>query len=297
MEGVQFEPMSVGRIIDRTFTIYRNNFLRFVTIVAIIQVPVTLLSLVSSSFLLAGVPAHQQVAPEFSDDTTTSFETENETRPRVMREDFASPSLAIVGCLGTVLSGLLAMVGAMLCQAALTKSVSETYLGRELSVGQAYKAILPRFLSLLGASFLVGLVVWLGFLLLIVPGVIFALWLFLTTPSIVVENHRAIQGMSRSKALISGNLGKALAVAFVAGLIGFAINMPTSYLGVLIATLLGPDNIVLSTAVSRCIGVVGQILATPIGAAASILLYYDLRIRKEGFDLQMLAQSAGYDRG
>jgi len=297
MEVVQFEPMSVGRIIDRTFTIYRNNFLRFVTIVAIIQVPIALLSLVSSSFLWAGVPAHRQVAPESSDDTATDFETRSETRPRAVREDFAAPGLAIVGCLGTVFSSLLMMVGAMLCQAALTKSVSETYLGREISVGQAYRAILPRFLSLLGASLLVGLAVWFGFLLLIVPGVIFALWLFLTTPSIVVENQRAIQGMSRSKALVSGNLGKVFAVAFVAGLIGFAINMPTSYLGVLIATLLGRDNPLLGTAVSRFIGVIGQILATPIGAAASILLYYDLRIRKEGFDLQMLAQSAGSDQG
>ena len=33
----------------------------------------------------------------------------------------------------------------------------------------------------------------------------------------------------------------------------------------------------------------------PIGAAASILLYYDLRIRKEGFDLDMLAQSLGLE--
>jgi hypothetical protein len=41
----------------------------------------------------------------------------------------------------------------------------------------------------------------------------------------------------------------------------------------------------------------GQILAIPISTAASILLYYDLRIRKEGFDLQMLAQSMTAGQG
>jgi hypothetical protein len=34
-----------------------------------------------------------------------------------------------------------------------------------------------------------------------------------------------------------------------------------------------------------------SILLTPLGVSTSILLYYDLRIRKEGFDLEMLSRS------
>ena len=48
-----------------------------------------------------------------------------------------------------------------------------------------------------------------------------------------------------------------------------------------------------ATFVSQSAGVLARILSAPIGAAAYVLLYYDLRIRKEGFDLQMLAQSVG----
>jgi hypothetical protein len=301
MQSVQFEPMSVGGILDRTFTIYRNNFLRFVTIVAIIQVPIALLSLISGSFLWAGLPADRDVPSEPSqlsvrDSAQAGADMEVPPTP-IARDHMRGTAMALFGCIGTAASALLIMVGSMLSQAALTESVSETYLGREVSVGQAYRAILPRFLSLLGASILVTLVVWFGFILLVVPGVIFGLWLFLTTPSIVVEGRRATSGMARSKALASGNLGKIFAVGFLAGLISLVITLPTTYLGGMVTTLLGRNNLMLGMFINRFMSVLSQILATPIGAAASILLYYDLRIRKEGFDLQMLAQTMGSDQG
>jgi hypothetical protein len=47
--------------------------------------------------------------------------------------------------------------------------------------------------------------------------------------------------------------------------------------------------------VQQLVSIIPQILATPIGASAFILLYYDLRIRKEGFDLEMLARSMSSD--
>ena len=47
------------------------------------------------------------------------------------------------------------------------------------------------------------------------------------------------------------------------------------------------------TMVTGLFEIAGTILATPISAVAFILLYYDLRIRKEGFDLEMLSQTLG----
>jgi multisubunit Na+/H+ antiporter MnhC subunit len=60
MQAHEFEPMSIGRILDRTFKIYKDNFIRFITIVAIIQVPITLLMIISTSFLQRGVPARNE---------------------------------------------------------------------------------------------------------------------------------------------------------------------------------------------------------------------------------------------
>ena len=60
MQTHDFEPMSIGRILDRTFKIYKDNFIRFITIVAIIQVPFALLTIISMSFIQRGIPVRNQ---------------------------------------------------------------------------------------------------------------------------------------------------------------------------------------------------------------------------------------------
>jgi len=285
MEQQQFEPMSVGRIFDKAFTIYRHNFVRFLTIVALIQVPIALIGLLSTNFMYGGVSAgadagEQTVAaprigdPEMGSGTTVA--------------DSLRPAAII---LMMSVSAVLALVGNMLCQAALAKSVSEYYLDREITVGQAYRFVLPKLLTLIGASLLVGLVVGFGFLLLVVPGVIFSLWFYLTTPCIVVEGRRAAEGMSRSRALVSGNLGKTFLVGLLAMLIAWVVAIPFGVVSGLCTKFFLRDNFMLATTVRHLANVIPQILAMPIGASAFILLYYDLRIRKEGFDLEMLTQS------
>ena len=290
METMQFEPMSVGRIFDRAFAIYRNNFLRFVTIVAIIEVPLALISIASSSWTGTRVPPRQRVASERALPL-------QEDRPAALRYDPEDRPPVPVRMPGLQSHLLLQMVGGMLCQAALIKSVSETYLGNEITIGQAYRSILPRSLTLIAAAICVTLVNALGFMLFVVPGVIFSLWFSLTTPAIVVENHSATSGMSRSKALVAGNLGKVFAVGLLAALISIIISVLFLYLARFAGTMLPADSDMLRSFVSHLAGTLGQILMVPISAAASILLYYDLRIRKEGFDLQMLAQSMASEQG
>jgi hypothetical protein len=285
METMQFEPMSVGRIFDRTFAIYRNNFLRFVTIVALIEVPVALLSTATSSWTQTKAAQPQtfiermKAAREGAPPTSRPSDVVNEPAP------------SVIGVFGRALTFLLQLVGSMLCQAALIKNVSEAYLGNEITIGQAYRFALPKAVTLIAATICVGLVVGLGFLLLFVPGVIFRLWFFLTIPAIVMENRSATAGMSRSKALVAGNLGKVFAVGFLAFLIGLIVSFPLGYVGGYVGTAFFTENTALRVFLIAAATTVSQVLVMPIGAAASILLYYDLRIRKEGFDLQMLAQS------
>jgi hypothetical protein len=278
--------MSVGRIFDRAFAIYRNNFLRFVTI---IEVPVSLLSMISRSWINShswirvGTPVRQPIAVKRS---STTPDTRSGEQPPLL-----------FGCLGTALILLLYGVAGMLCQAALIKNVSEVYLGNIIAVGQAYSFILPRSPTLVGATICVTLVTWFGFMFFFVPGVIFGLWFFLTVPAIVVEGHGALDGMSRSKALVAGNLGKVFAAGFWATVLGYIILLPLGRLGDLGGRALFGDNMMLRSFVNHFTETLSHILIVPIWASVSILLYYDLRIRKEGFDLQMLAQSMTSGQG
>lgn len=284
MQAHEFEPMSIGKILDRTFRIYRDNFIRFVTIVAVIQVPIALLMLVSTSLLHRGVPILRQSEYERS-----AQDVDQDTGS--LGRDESDPFMALLGGGAMLLGGIIGMFGHVLCRGALTKSVSESYLGNEITVGQAYRFVWPKLLTLIGAGILVTLVVYLGIILLVVPGIIFGLWYSLTTPAIIVENLSATRGMSRSKALASGNLGKIFSVGFLIIIIAWVAGMAFTYPVHLLGPILFHDNAMLKIFVSQLFSVVAQILVVPIGATAYILLYYDLRIRKEGFDLQMLAHS------
>ncbi|MBN1972252.1 MAG: hypothetical protein JW787_01335 [Sedimentisphaerales bacterium] len=302
MQAYDFEPMSIGRILDVTFKIYKDNFIRFITIVAIIQIPIGLLSIISSSLIRREAPVRQesysgQINP-LTEQNPESINTEAfRANLENNRNNRSNPAVFIVGGIGMIIVGILSLLGQLLCSGALSKSVSEVYLGNELTVGQAYGYVFPKFLSLLGAGILVALIVYLGFILLIVPGIIFALWLSLTTPAIIIENLRATKGMSRSKALASGNLGKIFSVGFLALLISLLITLPFNFIGGLVGGILFADNLTMITFITQLFSLAGQILIVPIGAIAYILLYYDLRIRKEGFDLVMLANSIGSGQG
>ncbi len=130
-----------------------------------------------------------------------------------------------------------------------------------------------------------------GYALLIVPGVIFALWLALTTQAVVVEGRSATAAMGRSKQLASGNLGKVFAVYFVTVIIGMVLASCCNSVGVLAARQAAADGSVASLVIRGSCSLAGRVLGAPIYATALILLYYDLRIRKEAFDLEMLAQT------
>jgi len=255
MAEAEFVPMSVGQILDRTFKLYRENFVRFVAIIAVVHVPVALLGAVTGAAIQG-----------------------------------AYAGLAVLTGLVTV---FLAVVGQSLGNAALLKSVSESYLGNEVTVGEAYRFVLPKIFTVIWAGIMVGIITTIGFVLLVVPGVIFALWLYLTIPAIVVENLKASRGMSRSKSLVSGNLGKVFGVAFVVFLIGAILGALFQWVGSVVVGPIGGESPSLGVFIGQVFSVVGQVLAAPIGATASILLYYDLRIRKEAFDLEMLANSMG----
>ena len=266
MAELAFEPMSIGQILDRTFSIYRRNFVRFITIVAVISVPVSFVHW-GGAYLLNHMAAGGGQG---------------------------APALGIAKLAGTLFGVLIVLLGTSLCNAALLHGVSESYMGNSVSVGEAYRRVLPKFLTLILAAFLVGLVTTVGLVLLIVPGIIFALRLTLTIPAIVVEDLGATGGMGRSWRLAAGNMGKVFGLLLCLWLIGMIVGLVFQGAGVALGRQLAPQGYFFVTQFS---GLLGNVLVMPISATATILLYYDLRIRKEGFDLEMLAERLAAEGG
>ncbi|NLX03822.1 MAG: hypothetical protein GXY33_01625 [Phycisphaerae bacterium] len=309
----QFEPMSVGQILDRTFKMYRANFLPFIAIVAVVYIPIGLIQGIAQAMLQSSVPMqtvpyedYQYEEEGFDED---GFEQDGAREPgeaammlgqttpegfeqfeRLRFQQEPSVGMALGGAVLMLITVFLIVVGYNLCTGALIKAVSEFYLGRDVTVGQVYRAVWPRLGTIIWAAILVAVAVMFGFALLIVPGVIFALWFALTTQVVVLEDKKATAAMSRSRQLASGNLGKVFGVGFLAMVITWVISIAFGVPAALITGFDGTPSAA-QTLVAQLIQTAGQIVALPIVTGALILLYYDLRIRKEGFDLEMLAQS------
>ncbi|MBN1458779.1 MAG: hypothetical protein JXA57_04530 [Armatimonadetes bacterium] len=191
------------------------------------------------------------------------------------------------------LAGILLAPFMLVTQGALTKAVSDRYLGEPLSVGEAYRYIGRRFWPLVLTMILAYLMVAAGFLLLIIPGIIFSFWIALTAQVFVIEDKRYSQAIWRSKFLIGEGTWAELIVLML------MITVLTGIIQIVLGALVGvstfwasqePAALPLHAAI--LFGLL-EALVMPLTQIAMVLLYYDSRIRKEGFDIQILAKEMG----
>jgi uncharacterized membrane protein len=145
------------------------------------------------------------------------------------------------------------------------------------------------------ASLLMGLVILLGFLLMVIPGVILAVGLAVAIPAVVLEAGRSASGaLSRSWELTRGSRWR----IFGLGLTLFVLlYIPVVAISGLVAVLVprgaaaGFGASSTATIVALAIGGVVQLFIYPLFYCVLTVTYYDLRVRKEGFDLELLASS------
>ncbi|MGH7701606.1 MAG: YciC family protein [Gemmatimonadales bacterium] len=193
---------------------------------------------------------------------------------------------------------VLSLVLNSLATASTVFIVSESYLGRGLSAGRALERATPYIGRLLMLSLLTGLLVGIGFLLLLVPGIILLAGLILGPPVLVLEGSAAAtDAMGRSWALSRGSRGKILGLLITMALL---VYIPVIALGTIAGLVFGVSGVVPSPAdpsapalaiLIASVGGVVQILLYPMVYCALTVLYYDLRVRKEGFDLEVLASA------
>jgi hypothetical protein len=185
----------------------------------------------------------------------------------------------LAGSLGIL---LFAIVFLPLCVAALTHNISAAYLGENLSATESYRRAAPRVGSLILTMLVVGIICGIGFVLCVVPGIIFYCWFFVTVPVVILEGRGVSDAMSRSRNLTQGNMLKVFLVWIVLVLLGLVF---AGIMQVTIRFVPGPQWLKMFFAS------ILNAFILPIQAAPQVLMYYDLRIRKEAFDLQMLASA------
>jgi hypothetical protein len=269
-------PLSAGELLDLSFGLFRRLFRTLVVIQLICMTLPFLLNVYSSS----ATPG--QVSPV------------------------------------ALLNVLVSFVLSALASAATAVAISESYLERPVTAIEALRRARPRLGPLLVVSLSVGLLVLLAsipFLVLFAGAaytmelrgggpsglVIFSMLLgvaslvlplivasgvAVATPVVVLEDGvRATEAVSRAWFLTRGYRLRIAGLLFVCLIL---IMIPYMALIGLGAALARGDTAPVWFAV---IALLGRLLLTPILYCLLTLLYYDLRVRKEGFDLEMLAAS------
>ncbi|NUM48874.1 MAG: glycerophosphoryl diester phosphodiesterase membrane domain-containing protein [Anaerolineales bacterium] len=262
MEPPQLYPLSIGEILDRAFRLYRRHFGLLIGITMAAYVPMTVLQILSF---------------------------------------FTFRSTQIVDLIQNSFISLL-------ISGALTSAISNLYLGNSVSMNEAYQAIRERYGSAWGGQFLVGLFIAIPIMsitcallfflsiqdqlrIFIVILVLIPIVLFLTTrwslmlPAILLESHKAKEGLDRSWELTEGIFGHVFWTTSLAGLLiyifsifpqlafayGLEFFVPGSSYGPLVQTVFSQ---------------IALIFASPLSIAVNVVLFYDILVRKEGFDLK-----------
>lgn len=248
--------MSIGELLDRTFSIYRDSFLLWIGIVVVPQLFYFAVNLMSHAMQATG------------------------------RTAAVVASLALIG-----VGWLVYWVTVTISQAAVVSAVSDRYLGGAPTVRSSYAGVTPRFWAVVGLSLISGIAIIVGAMMCLLPGLIMAVFFALSMPVLIVERADIGGAIERSFSLAKEAWPKLLLVYLLYGVLLLAAGMAGGVLGAM--TAVDQRHLFLWAALEALVGFLLNTLVMPWVQIAVTLVYFDQRIRREGFDLQMLI--AGLD--
>lgn len=256
--------MTLSDILDGAFKLLKANWRTVLLITAAFVVPLHLIS----AFVQRNLYSGRSFFDAVNNPTLQSGNTDNAR---------------------LVLGGAVALVSLLVTPfvaGAISKVVAASYLGGEETVGSALRATGRRAGALLGAWFLVHVMESIGFVLCIFPGLVVMATFVAVAPAIVIERLGPIRGMRRSARLLWPRLFPTMGIALVSGLlasvVGNALGTVPSFAALAIGLKYGWPLLAAGSILSA-------LITTPFVAIVATLIYFDGRIRQEGFDLQLMA--------
>lgn len=248
---------SVGSVLGRSLEIYGRNFLPFLLLSAVLHVP----------FMIYDWSSIPRVSVE--DVHRMSFEEKLE---------YLKDAQAAEGDMwrGLILRGLQALVG-MVLTSALVYGVFQQLRGKHAGVGECVSRGFRSLLSVLAVGIVAGVIIALGLVLLIVPGIILMCMYWVAVPCAVIEKAGVGSALSRSATLTKGRRWAILGIVIIPGLIVGAVG----FIGI---RMFGDSPSSLFFFVSAM-----TVLIAPWQSVCQAVGYHDLRAEKEGINVEQLA--------
>lgn len=267
--------MNTIEILKQAISLYRQNFQKLLGVVLpgipVVIFCILILSLILNEFLVTILSAPLPKVSEMP---------KGDVYQKIV------PIMMLIFFLVCFLSTIIAAAGTIV--------ISEFFLGREIKIADAYRKVWNQIFPLLGAiiltSVITALTTALGMLLCVIPGIIgwvyLSAWFGFIAQIVMLEGEGGMGAMKCSRTLIKEDSRKSLIVigsVMAATLIAWIFLI----VGNVMATQF---NMVILTPIGNLLSISALILIEPIKFTAITLLYYDLRIRREGFDLKILEE-------
>jgi hypothetical protein len=251
-------PLNTGELLDRTFSLYRSHYALFLGIAALPH-------LVLLAFQLMGLAIH----------------------PR-------TPGLSnvIYSIVWGLFILLVSIVVSAVSQAATIVAVSNVYLDRPAGVLDSFARLGSKIIGVVLLSALMFFAVLLGFMFFLVPGILLTIRWSLAVPAKVLEGIGIGDSLSRSSQLTEGNRWRIFVIWLLVIVLIFAVGAllqwPVLFGGLFLTKNMSPSAQVWVLVATQVTGFISQTLVGPLLAIAFSLVYYDQRVRKEAFDLQLM---------
>ena len=253
------EPLGVGESLDAGFRLWRRHFLTFFLLSLLAVAPAQLLN---AWYYTSNVLAVDEVG-----------------RMLVVDPDSFFRGSLMVSAVGLLLQAI--------AWAALMNYGVNAYVGRQITVGDAARGALQRLLPFIGLAIIYFVMVVVGAVLMLIPGIWLSIKFILSFPAFYGEKLGPGRALSRSSALTAGRWLRIFALFMVAWLFTAIV---TSVAGALLFPVeLTSSNIGSFFSISGAVNTVLLALFTPLIPCMMIVAYYDGRVRKEGFDIEFMS--------
>ena len=285
MSTAQLRPMGVGEILDAAIKVFTRNFGTLLKAVLVVLVPLVLLQLVVSA----------STAPEDADPDLPGLQPAAD-----------GTSAAEIG--GTVVSTAITAVLFTVAIAVLYKAIGDAHLGRRPDWRDSLRFAWSRIRSLLWLGLLSALaygalwgmanLVRLETILVVVTiaAVLAAIYIgvswVVAVPSLLNEDVRGVAALRRSHQLVRGRWWPMFGLLIVSALMVFVVAFIIGFIYGIISfssDALADASSLGSLASGAIVNLLVNALALPFLAAVVTLAYFDLRSRKEGYDLELAA--------
>jgi hypothetical protein len=163
---------------------------------------------------------------------------------------------------------------------AFTVAIVRAFRGETCRVRDALAQALNKFWPALGSDMILGLGTWVCSIALVIPGLLFFFNRLLNVQAIVVEGKGAVASLSRSKELVRGAGYRGTWAWFFTSLLTAAVSFGF--------TAVIPGSV--PWLAKQALAAIPYLVLAPLAPAVLTLAYFDSRVRKEGFDLSVLAE-------